>query len=72
MNSVYGSHDKMFLATGDDFGLVNIFNDPCIKAKPRSYRGHSEHVVRVLFGANDACLYSIGGYDQTLMQWKRC
>jgi len=62
----------MFLATGDDYGLVNIFNDPCIKAMPRSYRGHSEHVVRVLFGAGDARLFSVGGYDQTLMQWKKC
>jgi len=32
VNSVCGSADKMFLATGDDYGLVNIFNDPCIKA----------------------------------------
>lgn len=53
VNSVSGSCDKMFLATGDDYGLVNIFNDPCIKAMPRSYRGHSEHVVRVLWGQND-------------------
>lgn len=72
VNSVCGSCDKMFLATGDDYGLVNIFNDPCIKAMPRSYRGHSEHVVRVLFGQGDARLFSVGGYDQTLMQWKKC
>ena len=72
INSVTRSADGAFLATGDDFGLVNIFNNPCIKGKPKSFRGHSEHVVRVLFGQGDARLYSIGGYDQTLMQWKRC
>jgi hypothetical protein len=60
------------LATGDDYGLVNLFNDPCIKGKPRSLRGHSEHVVRVMFGPNDARLYSVGGEDKTLMQWKKC
>jgi len=72
VNSVCGSDDKQFLATGDDYGLVNLFNDPCIKGKPKCLRGHSEHVVRVMFGAGDARLFSIGGYDQTLMQWKKC
>lgn len=60
----------MLFATGDDYGLVCLFRDPCIKGVPRSYRGHSEHVVRVMFGAGDSYLYSVGGYDQTLMQWK--
>ena len=72
INSVAGSSDGQLLATGDDYGLVNLFRDPCIKGRPRSYRGHSEHVVRVMFSADDSNLYSIGGYDQTLMQWKRC
>lgn len=72
VNSVAGSCDRQLLATGDDYGLVNLFRDPCIKGKPRCYRGHSEHVVRVMFSADDSNLYSIGGYDQTLMQWKRC
>jgi WD40 repeat protein len=60
------------MATGDDYGLVNLFRDPVIKGKPRCYRGHSEHVVRVAFSADDSHLFSIGGYDQTLMQWKKC
>ena len=71
INSVCASADRQLLATGDDYGLVCLFRDPCIKGRPRSYRGHSEHVVRVLFGAGDSYLYSVGGYDQTLMQWKR-
>jgi len=61
------------MATGDDFGLVNLFRDPAVQgAKPRSYRGHSEHVVRVMFSKDDGKLYSIGGYDQTMMQWTKC
>jgi len=71
INSVCGSADGQLLATGDDYGLVCLFRDPCIKGRPRSYRGHSEHVVRVLFKQDDSYLYSVGGYDQTLMQWKR-
>lgn len=70
INSVCGSADGMLLATGDDYGLVNLFNDPVRKGHmPRSFRGHSEHVVRVMFANDDSKLWSIGGYDQTLMQW---
>ena len=72
INSVCSSADRQLFATGDDYGLVCLFRDPCIKGRPRSFRGHSEHVVRVLFGQGDSYLYSVGGYDQTLMQWKRC
>jgi WD40 repeat protein len=73
INGVAGSADGQLLATGDDYGLVCLFRDPCRQGgKPRSYRGHSEHVVRVMFGGGDARLFSVGGYDQTLMQWKRC
>lgn len=72
INAVAGSADGTLLACGDDFGLVTLFNDPCrMGAKPRSYRGHSEHVTNVKFSADDGYLWSAGGYDQTLMQWKR-
>ena len=71
INSVCGSADRQLMATGDDYGLVNLFRDPVIKGKPRCYRGHSEHVVRVAFNSDDSKLFSIGGYDQTMMQWAR-
>lgn len=72
INGVAGSHDGKLLACGDDFGLVTLFRDPCRKGgKPRCFRGHSEHVVRTIFSEDDGYLFSIGGYDQTLMQWKR-
>jgi WD40 repeat protein len=73
VNGVSGSHDGSLIVTGDDFGLVNIFRDPCRNgSKPLSLRGHSEHVVRVDFSPDDSYIFSVGGYDQTLMQWKRC
>lgn len=72
INYVDFSNDGNLIATGDDYGLVNVFRNPACKGhKPISLRGHSEHVVRVTFSPNDAYLYSVGGYDQTLMQWKR-
>jgi echinoderm microtubule-associated protein-like 1/2 len=73
VNGVCGSSDGALIATGDDYGLVNIFRDPVRNgSKPRSYRGHSEHVVRVAFNEGNDKIFSIGGYDQTLMQWRKC
>lgn len=56
------------MITGDDFGLVNVFNWPnpnCDQA--RSFAGHSEHVIRVLPSKNGQRLYSIGGQDKTII-----
>ncbi len=72
INGVDFSKDGTLIATGDDYGLVNVFNNPCrANHKPISLRGHSEHVVRVRFHKGDSYLFSVGGYDQTIMQWKR-
>lgn len=72
INGVDFSKDHSLIATGCDYGLVNIFRNPSRNGhKPISLRGHSEHVVRVMFHKNDTYLFSVGGYDQTLMQWKR-
>lgn len=67
------SKDGAILATGDDWGGVNFYNYPVRSnnSKSQTYRAHSEHVVRVGFGYDDAMFFSVGGYDQTLMQWKR-
>ena len=72
INSVDFSKDESLIATADDYGLINIFRNPARPGStPISLRGHSEHVVRVLFNKRDNYLFSIGGFDQTLMQWKR-
>ena len=72
INGVDFSHNGQLIATGDDYGLVNVFRNPCRNGhKPISLRGHSEHVVRVAFSKDDSMLFSVGGYDQTLMQWRK-
>lgn len=54
INGVDFSKDGTLIATGDDYGLVNIFRNPCRGGhKPICLRGHSEHVVRVHFHKND-------------------
>lgn len=75
INGVDMNEDQSLIACGDDYGLVQLFRNPCRKGSaPLSFRGHSEHVVRVKFGRGDLnqWLFSVGGYDQTLFQWKRC
>lgn len=48
INGVTWSKDRTLIATGDDWGLVNIFRNPARKGHhPKTLRGHSEHVVRV-------------------------
>lgn len=71
MNGVCRNHGKDIVATGDDWGFVNLYKIPNDKgSKANSYRAHSSHVVRVKFSADDAYLYSIGGYDRCLMKWR--
>jgi WD40 repeat protein len=54
INHVDFSKDGTLIATGDDYGLVNIWNNPARKGhKPISLRGHSEQVVRVAFSHDD-------------------
>jgi WD40 repeat protein len=60
------------MVTGDDFGLVNVYNYPVEHATDasRSFSAHSEHVVRVEFSRDGKRLFSLGGQDKTLVQWR--
>jgi len=72
INSVSLSKDDLLIATGDDYGLLNLYRNPCLEEhQGRSYRGHSEHVTRVKFFEGDNFLITLGGFDQTVIQWKR-
>jgi hypothetical protein len=73
INGVDACRDKTLVATADDFGLLNIYRYPCVslKHKARSYCGHSEHVVRAIFTPDADRLFTIGGYDKAVIQWKR-
>ena len=60
------------IVTGDDFGLINILNYPCLDENWQSLRlkAHSEHVCKVKFAGDGDYIISIGGYDQTVFVWK--
>jgi len=71
VNGVMRSPDGSLFATGDDQGCVNLFRYPALKgAKCASFKAHSEHVVRVTFSADGARVFSVGGYDRCVMQWR--
>lgn len=72
VNHVWFSDDNTLVLTADDYGLVNVYRNPIRKGhQPKSYRAHSEHVVRVRFTAGAQQIISIGGYDKTIMIWNR-
>ena len=72
INSVAMSQDQKLIATGDDYGLVCLYNNPAReKHSCNKYRGHSEHVTCVKFSVDSKYLMSVGGQDQTCIQWKK-
>jgi WD40 repeat protein len=72
VNYVDFTDDMANLLTADDFGLLNIYRSPARKGHtPRSYRAHSEHVVRAKFTPGGERIISIGGYDKTIMMWQK-
>ncbi|KAM9770291.1 LOW QUALITY PROTEIN: echinoderm microtubule-associated protein-like 6 [Menidia menidia] len=66
------SHAGLSLVTGDDFGLVKLFDFPCPDkfAKHKRYFGHSAHVTNIRFSCDDKYVISAGGSDCSLFVWK--
>lgn len=74
VNGVDCLFSENLLLTADDYGLINLFNYPCLEENmytSKSFCGHSEHVVRARFIQDGKYIVSIGGYDQTVLLWKR-
>jgi WD40 repeat protein len=71
VNTVHRSNDSRLVAVGNDFGLVELFGLPNgVGAKSRVFKAHSEHGTSVRWSSDDRYLYSAGGYDMTIMQWR--
>ena len=66
INTCASSASQKLICTGDDFGLVTLYRNPCLEGhEGQAYRGHSEHVTAVEFSDDDKYLLSTGGQDQT-------
>lgn len=59
-------------ATGDDDGLVKLFRYPsCIEeSKAVAGKGHCAHVMGVKLAPDASKVWSIGGNDTAIIQWK--
>ena len=71
INALHRNHGKDLVATADDFGLVKLFNYPCVceDSPYRGYRGHSSHVMNVRWSPTDRWVTSVGGYDRCVFQF---
>lgn len=65
------SNGSKLMATGDDFGKIKVYTFPVTQPKSLHHTigGHSSHVTRVEFLADDSRLISTGGRDTAIMQW---
>ncbi|KAG8126400.1 hypothetical protein E2320_021499, partial [Naja naja] len=72
VNCACVSHSGISLVTGDDFGMVKLFDFPCpekfedfclLKAKHKRFLGHSAHVTNIRFTSGDRYVVSAGGDD---------
>jgi len=77
VNSVHVSDAKdengyRVVASSDDFGKVNLLRYPAIKPKCpiKSFDGHSSHVTRVRFNHDASYVFSTGGNDLSMFQWR--
>ncbi|XP_041941967.1 echinoderm microtubule-associated protein-like 5 [Alosa sapidissima] len=66
------SHSGLNVVTGDDFGMVKLFDFPCPDkfAKHKRFLGHSAHVTNIRFTSGDRYVISAGGDDRSLFVWK--
>ncbi len=71
LNACARSNGSKLIATGDDFGKIKLYSYPASQPKSLHHTvgGHSSHVTRLDFLADDNRLISSGGRDTALMQW---
>jgi len=78
INAVHRSQKGDLLASADDHGQVKLFRYPCPlqgesdkgRGQFHASNGHSSHVTNVRFNSNDTMLFSTGGNDRAIFQWK--
>jgi len=71
VNGVERSPDGNYVATVDDFGLVKLFNYPCVceDSPAKGYSGHSSHVMSLGFSKQQRWMNTAGGKDRAVFQF---
>ena len=72
INSVDRSHSNRFLAIADNSSKIKIFRYPAHHQQQiySHYKGHSSQVTSVKWSFNDRFLFSTGGSEKSIFQWK--
>ena len=72
VNAVDRSGSRELVVVGDDYGKVRLFRWPCseVGSESREFKGHSSRVRNVRFGSGDKTVWSSGGGDHCVMQWR--
>jgi len=69
--SVARSNNGHVVATGDDNNMINLFRYPALKGVScKAFGGHMSPVVSLIFSNDDTKLFSSGGTDCSVFQWK--
>ena len=71
VNAIDVNTNAGLVATGDDFGMLKIFNYPCV-SKDAPYAegcGHSSHVMDVRFVRGTRSIATVGGCDSSVFLW---
>ena len=72
VNCVSVNPTRTLVATGGDDQKVRLFTYPVTipKQQNKDFTGHSSHVTKVRFSADEQHLLSVGGNDRTVILWK--
>jgi len=72
INCLDSSPEHSLCAIGDNFGRIKLFEYPCSKfnASYNTSIGHSSKVSNLKFSKNGDYLYSVGGNDKSVLQWR--
>ena len=71
-SAVCRSHSRDLIATVDNFGRLRVFVCPVYKEQPNFILryGHSADVQNVKFSCDDSYIFTSGGTDGCILQWK--
>jgi len=71
-NSACKSNAQDILVAVDNFGRVRVTNFPCLDENPAFYQlfGHGKNVTNCQIACDDTRLYTTGGTDGSVFQWK--
>lgn len=66
------SNARDLLCTVDNYGKLKFFNTPAIKSNPNYIQcnGHGPDVQNVKFSCDDSYVFTSGGTDGCIMQWR--